>query len=257
MKKLLTALTCGVLFASVASADFARVEMGVGAWAQQPSGEMSYRGSLSAKGSYASDEEAETNAYAWILIKHPIPILPNLRVEYANVKDSGVITGSFKDFTVPGASTTGSLELTEYDIIPYYNILDNTAWITLDLGVDLKILNTEYKAKGVTINGSGIEDYDDTISLVLPLVYVRGRVEIPGTDIGLEVDGKYITYDNSTIYDARAKVDYTLGFVPVVQPAVELGYRVQKFDIQYEDGADKTNMNIDFSGFYAGVMLRF
>lgn len=257
MKRLLISLLFGGLFASVVSADLVRVEMGVGGWAQSPSGDMSYEGIFNAKGTYTSDEEAETDIYAWILIKHPIPILPNLRVEYVNVKDSGVITGSFKDFTVPGASTTGSLEVTQIDIIPYYNILDNTAWITLDLGLDLKVLNIDYKAQGVNVNGIGLEDYDDTVSVVLPLVYARGRVEIPGTDIGLEVDGKYVTYDGSTIYDARAKVDYTFSFIPVVQPALEIGYRIQKFDVKYEDSPDETLMNIDFSGVYAGLMLRF
>ena len=97
--------------------------------------------------------------------------------------------------------------------------------------------------------------YSDTTSLVLPLAYLRGRVEIPATNIGLEADGKYITYSGSTAYDIRAKVDYTLGFIPVVQPALEVGYRIQKFDLVSDD--EKTKMNLDFAGVYAGFMLRF
>ena len=53
----------------------------------------------------------------------------------------------------------------------------------------------------------------------------------------------------------RAKVDYTFDFVPVVQPAIEVGYRVQKFDVTSDD--DKTKMDMEFSGVYAGLMLRF
>lgn len=257
MKKLIISFLCGVLFTSALNADLLRVEMGLGSWAQTPSGDMSYSDGLGATGSYNSNETSDTNAYAWIVIKHPVPVLPNLRLEYTNVKDSGIIRGSFKDFTVPGASTAGSLELTQYDIIPYYNVLDNSAWITLDLGIDLKILDVCYQAQGVNVHGFGLSNYEDKTSVVVPLLYARSRVEIPGTNIGLEVDGKYLTYDGSTLYDARAKVDYTLSFIPVVQPALEVGYRVQKFDLKDEDGSDETLMNMDFSGFYAGLMLRF
>jgi len=260
MKKILTTLACGAILATTASADFARVEMGGGLWSQSPSGDMSYTNNGVVQGQYDSDKKDNSNAYIWMYIKHPIPIVPNLRLEYTGVKDSGVIQGNFKDFNLPITSptTTGSIEMTQYDVIPYYNILDNTFWMTIDLGVDIKILDTTFKAEGVKLNGSSIvSDYEDKTNLALPLAYARARVEIPGTDIGLEADGKYISYDGSTIYDACAKVDYTLDFIPVIQPGVEVGYRTQKFDLKYKDGADETKVNLSFSGFYAGLMLRF
>ena len=57
------------------------------------------------------------------------------------------------------------------------------------------------------------------------------------------------------MYDIRAKMDYTLGFIPVLKPAVEVGYRVQKIKID-EKETDAT-MNLTFAGAYAGLMLRF
>lgn len=257
MKKIITTLATTAILTSVASADIARVEMGAGMWNQTPNGTMSYTKSGTATGNYTSDKKEDSSAYVWMLIKHPIPILPNLRLEYANIKDTGLVTGSFKDFDVPVGSTPGSIEMTQFDIIPYYNLLDNTAWTTIDVGLDLKVQSTKYKVDGVTVNGVANSNYEDTKTIVIPLVYARARVEIPGTNIGLETDAKYVTYDGSTIYDVRAKVDYTLDFIPVIQPAIEVGYRVQKFDLTYEDGADKTMMNLDFSGVYAGLMLRF
>lgn len=257
MKKILSSMVCVATLATVASADFARVEMGVGAWGESPSGDMSYTESGTVGGSYTSEEKADTNAYAWLLVKHPIPIIPNLRLEYSGVKDEGSLSGKFKDFTASGV-TKGSIEMTQYDVIPYYNILDNTFWMTVDVGLDIKIIETNYKADGVTLKGmSFTEDYEDKVTLTLPLAYLRARVEIPGTDIGLEADGKYLTYDGSTIYDARAKIDYTLDFIPIIQPGIELGYRVQKFDLKSEDGSNETKLNLDFSGVYAGLMLRF
>jgi len=262
MKKLLAALSCAIILATTASADFGRIEMGAGMWNQTPSGALSYSetadfgilGSTSGTGTYTSDEKEKSNGYVWMLIKHPIPIIPNIRLEYAGMENSGVVSGSFADFNASG--TTGSVSITQYDIIPYYNLLDNTAWTTLDVGLDLKVMETNYVADGVTDNVTGVTyNYSDTVAVVIPLLYARVRVEIPMTDIGIEVDGKYISYNDNTIYDARAKIDYTLDFIPVIQPGLEIGYRVQKFDTISED--KKTEFKMDFAGIYAGLMLRF
>ena len=248
MKKVLTALACGLMLASTASADIAKVEMGVGAWMQTPSGGITADPGYD--GSDISDEKEDTSPYVWLLIKHPIPIIPNLRLEYVTLANTGTATGSFQNFTIPKtkkAKTT--LDMTQYDIIPYYNILDNTAWITLDLGIDLKVIDVDYKADWTS------STYSDTASVVIPLAYVRARMEIPATNIGLESDVKYVSSGSSTVYDIRAKVDYTLDFIPVVQPAIEVGYRVQKFKIDDADVNGKLDM--DFAGFYAGLMVRF
>ena len=252
MKKVLTSLVCALILASTASADIARVEMGAGAWMQTPSGGITYT-DAGAIGSDISSEKEELSPYVWMLIKHPIPVVPNLRVEYVSLANTGTATGTFEDFTASGGKTT--LDMTQFDIIPYYNILDNTAWITLDLGIDLKIIDVDYKAEGVTIVGSLDTSYSETAAVVIPLVYARARVEIPTTNVGLESDLKYISNGSSTVYDARVKVDYTFDVSPLVQPALEIGYRVQKIDIDEQDVNGK--MDLEFAGIYAGLMLRF
>jgi len=258
MKKIVSTLALGALMASTASADLARVEAGVGAWSYKPSGIITYTdndGTLT----NTSDETAQTSAYLWLLVKHPIPILPNLRLEYVTIHDDGTGSGKYDGINFP-AGTSTTMDLTQYDIIPYYNILDNTFWTTVDIGLDIKVADYEYHAKQVspiTVGGvSGVtEDYNDKGIVVVPLLYLRGRVEIPMTDIGFEADAKYVSYDGDTVYDARAKVDYTLSFLPIIQPAIEIGYRVQKYDFTSEDG--KTYMNMDFKGLYMGIMARF
>lgn len=252
MKKILTTLLSTAVLATIASADFSRVEMGAGAWMQTPKGDMSYTDG-GANGSNVFDENEETNAYVWMLIKHPIPVLPNLRLEYVNIDSTGVASGQFEDFFAADSKT--SLKMTQFDVIPYYNILDNTAWITLDLGLDFKVVSLDYQADGVTINGNLNQNYSDKQTIAIPLAYLRARVEIPTTNVGVEADVKYITYDGSTVSDMRAKVDYTLDFIPVVQPALEVGYRVQKIDISSSEV--KSAMNVDFAGMYVGLMLRF
>jgi outer membrane protein len=259
MKKLLTVLSFAALFATTSSADWGRIEFGGGVWDQTPSGYATYTETagvpvLAAEGKYLSSGKTTSDTYLWLLIKHPIPIIPNIRLEYVTAYDEGKVTGGFRDFIAPTVAAA-SIDLTEYDIIPYYNLLDNTFWMTIDLGLDIKLIEINYKAEGVNVGSVTDTNYDDTETIPLPLVYLRTRVEIPVTNIGVEADIKYITYSGSTVYDARVKLDYTLDFIPVVQPAFEIGYRVQKIDLTSDD--DKTKVNLDFTGVYAGFMLRF
>lgn len=254
MKKLQSFLALTMLFSTLANADFTRVEMGAGAWSNEAKGLLTYRDGASI-GNYTSDEKSNTSGYVWLMVKHPLPVLPNLRLEYTSVEDAGAVNGSFEDFTVAGVANA-DIKMNQYDAVLYYNILDNTAWITLDVGLDVKFIDLDFRANGnLLVNGTPQGSYSVNETLPLPMGYVRARVQIPSTDIGLEADAKYVTYDGSSVSDYRVKVDYTFDFVPLVQPAVELGYRAQKFDLTYDN--DKTKLELDFSGFYAGVMLRF
>ncbi|OHE06768.1 MAG: hypothetical protein A2513_00250 [Sulfurimonas sp. RIFOXYD12_FULL_33_39] len=250
MKKILYSLTCMSLLASCAMADFTRVEVGTGAWMQTPNGSATYTES-GANGSYVSAKKDNTKPYIWAIIKHPLPALPNLRLEYVSIEDDGTATGRFKDFDIGAVTTSLSYDMKQYDIIPYYNILDNTGWITFDLGLDIKIVDASYTAAPLV----PFTGYSDSAVFPIPLLYARARVEIPSTEIGVEADIKYITTGDSTVYDVRAKVDYTFDFVSVVKPALEVGYRVQKLDI--DESSVDAKLDIDFSGFYAGLMLRF
>ena len=244
------------LFTSSLSADFIRVEMGGGMWQQTPSGYAARTdgdGALNLNGKYVSDEKESSEIYAWLLIKHPLPIIPNLRLEYVTISDEGQTSGSVNHLPIPGEAPT-TIDMTQYDIIPYYNILDNTFWMTIDLGLDIKVIESDTKVASVTEGVVTFPGYSSTDTTVIPLVYARARVEIPATDIGLEADVKAITDGTNTMYDVCAKVDYTLDFVPVVQPALEVGYRIQK--IRIDDGSD-AQVDLDYSGVYAGLMLRF
>ncbi len=257
MKNLLTALACLVTLSSVASADFARIEVGAGAWMQTPSTHMEYKASAGLSGIDESTGSEETQGYAWLLFKHPIPVVPNLRLEYVSASSSGVSNGEFKFFPAPlPGDTKSTIEMTQFDVIPYYNILDNTSWITLDVGLDIKISETTYTATPsadlLLVEASG--DYKEVDSDVTPLLYVRTRFEVPTTNIGLEADVKYTTDGTSTVSDVRIKVDYTMDFIPIIQPGIELGYRMQKMEVETDK---KLLVDYDFAGVYVGVMARF
>ncbi len=250
MKKILSTIAISTLLSASLYADMTKIEIGAGAWSQTPSGTANYDRGLGITGTNTFDETKDTSAYVWMLIKHPIPVLPNIRLEYTNIHATGKASGSWNGQPAP-VNTNSVLDINEYDVIPYYNLLDNTFWTTLDLGLDVKVMDLDYK---VEPNGA-FTGYEDTYTLPVPLLYARVRVEIPSTNIGLESDAKYVTTGSSTIYDVRAKIDYTFDISTIVHPALEVGYRTQKIKIDESSSDVKTDM--DFSGFYAGLMLRF
>jgi len=251
MKKFLATLSLATLVATAANADFLRVEMGAGGWSQTPSGYVHRTdgdGALSLSGDYVSAQKESNEFYVWALFKHPVPIIPNLRVEFATLSDEGTVTGKVNRINIPDGYAT--IDTKQYDVVPYYNILDNTFWITVDVGLDIRYIQTDSDVKERLTSK---EIYSGTDSVVVPLLYLRGRVQIPTTGFGIETDVKYITDGDSTVYDARAKVDYTFDITPIIQPGIEVGYRIQKYDIV--DGDDRANL--EYKGPYIGAMLRF
>ena len=260
MKKILSTFALGAtLLSTAANADFTRVEAGAGAWSYKPSGYASRTdnaGTLKLDGTYTSSEKASTGGYLWLFVKHPLPIVPNLRLEYVTFTDEGSVTGKVNGTAIPNnlaADTT--IDIRQYDIVPYYNVLDNTFWMTVDLGVDVKIIQTDATIAPVTELGVQVYDGDSSSDqTIVPLLYLRDRVQIPFTGIGIEADAKAITDGTNTMYDVRAKVDYTLDFVPVVQPAIEVGYRMQKLRV---DDGDTSQIDLQYSGLYMGIMARF
>ncbi len=242
---------CGlcVMFFTVSglNADFLRAEVGAGAWINTPKGSAEY---LSSDGSVGGNdtfkEDSTTNGYVWAYVKHPVPLLPNIRAEYSKLEAEGNPTGKWGGQTF-NTGAKSNLDITQYDIIPYYNILDNTFWLTVDLGIDFRISEIQYEA--YQTSNQARYRYDDTI--VYPLGYLRARGELPISDIGIEGDIKYISYNGSTIYDYRIKLDYAFSFV-----GFEVGYRYEKIKIDDKD-ISEVKTDLSFSGIYTGVIFRF
>ncbi len=253
MKKLLSIAAMTALMTTSASADLMRIEGAVGIWQTDPTGNISYD-SNSFDLSDAAGFESTQNMYAWIYLKHPIPIIPNLRLEYADPSFDGKVTSIDWDGE-NYANVNNTLSLTQYDAVLYYNILDNTLWSTIDLGLDVKFIDGNYKIDADVVNNSA--SVDQELQLVMPLAYARGRVQIPVTNIGIEVLARGMSYGGSEIIDAEIKIDYTMDFIPVVQPGLELGYRYQQVKLDASDIGVKANLDTTFSGIYGGIMVRF
>ena len=254
-KKLLSLAALTALMTTTANADLMRIEGAVGAWQTSPSGTITYDRNPSFDIVDNANFDDTTNMYAWIYLKHPIPIIPNIRLEYADPSFDGKVASlDWNGETYAGVNNT--LSLRQYDAALYYNLLDNTLWMTIDLGLDVKFIDGNYKIDASSVAGSA-PAVNESFSFVMPLVYARGRVQIPVTDIGIEVLARGMSYSDNTVVDAEIKIDYTMGFIPVIQPGLELGYRYQQ--VKLDGGSIGLDANFDttFSGVYGGIMLRF
>lgn len=262
MKRFLQLMFIMGLLGSAAQADVLRVEAGAGMWNQDPEGHIQYQDLPSFSNSDIGYSD-ENRMYVWVNIKHPVPVLPNVRLEYTPMEFSGTSTDSFKyNNTEFSAGAQSTFNIDQYDAILYYNILDNTGWTTLDLGLDIKYIDASFDASGqgrtvVPLGSFVSSSVSESDSIVLPMAYARVRVEIPATDIGLEGDIKYVSYKSSDVYDYRLKADYTFDLT-AVDLGIEAGYRFVNINIDHNDFSSlDTTGDIHVSGFYAGIMARF
>ncbi len=253
MKKMLLLMMLISLSSLSLQADLFRIEGAAGAWNAEPTGTMNYKSSATFDLQETLSYDSETITYAWLLIKHPLPVLPNVRLEYSDLSYSGVSQKGYTwEGTTVGVGAQSTLELKQYDAILYYNILDNTFWATLDLGLDAKFIRASFD-----INDPGDNyTYSASDNVVLPMLYGRVRTEIPLTDIGVEADMKWIGYGSVDAYEIRIKADYTFDAF-IVEPMVELGYRTLVVDIDSSDYDIDGNLDADFSGLYVGVGIRY
>jgi len=254
MKQLLSMAAMTALMVTSVHADFLRVEGAVGAWQTAPTGSISYENNNAFDLVDQSGFDASTNMYAWVYLKHPIPVVPNVRIEYAEPKFTGDLKQQIEWDGQVYATGHNELSLRQYDAVLYYNILDNTLWSTIDLGLDVKYIDGNYQL----VESSGtLDKIDQDFSIVMPMAYVRARVQIPVTNIGVEAIVRGIAYSDNAVVDAEIKLDYTMDFVPIVQPGLELGYRYQQVKLDSSSIGLDANLDTTFSGVYGGIMVRF
>ena len=235
--------------------DLLRIQGGGGSWHADPSGSLRYEqySWLSAADQLGYD--SRYMPYLWVDLKHPIPYVPNIRLEYTGLRYDGHTAGVITWWGMNAYLTDSAwseMEVDEYDAMLYYSLLDDTFWLTLDVGLDLKYARARYMIRDDYGVGA---TYDETGYFLLPQGYLRARAEIPMTDIALEADLEYIESGNSYIYNTRIKADYWLTTSMFGDVGFEAGYRQQRIWINEEDYS--TKIDIDAGGFYLGAMLRY
>ncbi|UCE89346.1 MAG: TIGR04219 family outer membrane beta-barrel protein [Pseudomonadota bacterium] len=233
-------------------ADEVRVKVAAGAWNSDPEGTVRDTRNGTDRDVNVVEELGftdSTNGQAYVLIEHPIPILPNFRVGATLLGYDG--TGTIKE-TVTYAGQTfqanervqSELTLDHYDLLLYWQVLDNV--VDLDLGLNIRYYDGQARIE--SLDNPGVIG-EESIGLPVPMLYGNLAVSLPlGFWIG--ADANVISYDGSRIGDYTAKFGYSSDYLI----GVEAGYRYQQVKL---DEVDDVFADLKFKGPFVNLYLDF
>lgn len=245
MKKLtlLAAITLTAAPLSHADTVFG-VYAGAGSWDTSYSGRAG-EPSITLKDLGVKDDK---NSFYYVAIEHPIPVLPNIKLEHTGIsaKQTAVVS---KTFVIDGTTFTANdtvaseFDLTHTDATLYYEVLDN--WINLDLGL------TARKFDGFVYAKSSTQTEKVKVDQTLPLLYGKLQFDLPLTGLSAGVEAKYISYSGDKLTDYTARVSYL--FDSVLDLGIEAGYRKMSLKVDEDDLQAK----VDLDGPYAALIFHF
>lgn len=193
-------------------------------------------------------QDNDDNVY-YLAFEHPVPILPNIKVQQNNLKGTGTGTASqdiqFQDgFIAQGNTINSGYDLSHTDYTLYYELLDN--WVNLDLGLTGKDFDGyfEVERQEVGLPYDSVAEFDG----IIPAIYGKAQFDLPFTGLRTGAIVNIGEKSGDKISDVKAYLAYEtesgLG--------LELGYRT--FDIKFDD-LDSISSDITIDGFYAGITL--
>ncbi len=245
MRKLILAVGGAVVLATpLANADVVGVGANFSYWDSDLSGDVVNKGSaVDIENDLGLNNDSNANFTAYF--EHPVPVLPNVRVNYTTISQTGSGRIGLEQFDqIPvGADVNSELDLDQLDATFYYQILDN--WVNLDLGLTARKLDGEL----VVRDKAGLYPVSTTtVEGVIPMGYAAARFDLPLTGASVGGEGNLVSFDGDSLHDFNVYGQYELSLL-----RLRAGYR--QMSIDYEDDDDK--MDLELSGPFASVGLTF
>ncbi|WP_323750736.1 TIGR04219 family outer membrane beta-barrel protein [Marinobacter sp.] len=244
MRKLMIAVGGSLVLATpLASADVVGAGASVSYWNSDFSGEVVNKGDavdIDKDLKMSSDGNANFTAN----FEHPIPVLPNVRVNYTGISQSG--SGKIGPSTFDGianANVKSDLDIEQLDATFYYEVLDN--WVNLDLGLTARKFDGELIVREKITSGRVSKT---SVDAVLPLGYASVRFDLPFTGVSVGGEGNVISYSGDSLYDVNV-----YGQFDVAVLRLRAGYREMAID--YEDDDDR--LDVKLSGPFASIGVDF
>ena len=226
------------------NADFLGAEAGYAIWNPSLSGTI--KGGTSGELDIQKDLgfSSSNNSFFWAYLDHPIPLLPNIKIQQTNytTEASKNKTVSFFGNKYEG-KVTSELTLNQTDIIAYWRILDN--WVNFDIGIDIKNISANIK-----INSASASSTNKDFSVAVPMIYAKARFDLPFSGLSIEADIAKVSYGENELSDIKAAIVYEFD----MGLGTTIGMRNQKIVI--EDVSDIA-ADIQISGAYASVFYHF
>lgn len=246
-KYLLTPLLLTPFTLTTAHADtILGIYAGIGNWNPEYSGDIGN----SALNIEELGFDDDNYSFGYIALEHPIPILPNIRLQRTEMDTSETATLNrsfeFDNVTFDVNETVATdLDLSHTDVILYYEVLDN--YVSVDLGINARVFDGE-----VTVTGENSGRDSLGIDATLPMLYGKVQFDIPATGFYVGADASFIDIDGDSLSDITLRGGYA--FDSVVDLGVEFGYRIIELEL---DDLDDFNTDIEIDGFYGAVTFHF
>lgn len=228
-----------------ATAGLTGASVGVGVWNQVPSGYVESNGDR-ADLEDDLDMDSEVGYFVWADLRHPVPLLPRLKLKHTPVNFEGEGNSTF-DFA--GEEFTGENEseitLDQTDFIIYWSPW--SLFVDLDIGLNVKYIDGE-----IDVESEG-ERERVTFDGPLPLVYARTEARLPGTGLFGGGEVSYLSFDGNRIVDMTLSAGYRTG-IGLASIAIEGGYKYQNIRL---DSFDDMDADLTIDGPYMGVSARF
>ncbi|MBU2955552.1 TIGR04219 family outer membrane beta-barrel protein [Marinobacter sp. F3R08] len=185
--------------------------------------------------------DGDSNTNASLYLEHPVPVLPNVRLGYTLVEQSGRGDVGLTGFDGVTGEVQSDLDLEQLDLTLYYEVLDN--WVNLDLGLTARDLSGELLVKEAF---TGVPSSETSIDAVIPMGYLAARFDLPFTGVSVGAEGNFISFDGDSLHDFNAYGQFDMALVQF-----RAGYR--RMSIDYEDGNDRFDVEIGGPFVSAGV----
>ena len=224
-----------------ASADFLGFTVGVDNWNQSFEGYVQDGpDKVDMEDDLGYDDETGNSIYAHF--EHPLPLLPNIRVQRSDIEVSGAAEGSF---TFEGnayvVNTNSNLDLSHTDATLYYEILDNV--VSLDLGLTVRDFDGGFDVT------DGTQKAELDINAAVPLLYGAVSVALPFTGLSGGGHINILGINDTSLSDTRASIKWesALGL------GVEAGLR--RMELTHDDDEEEVDLSIE--GAFIGAFYHF
>ena len=226
----LSLLALGMGLSGLAQADVIGVKGDLSYWAYDGQANMAAQ-------TAASDQDLERKGAAQLslAIEHPVPLIPNAKIRYVNLKTR-------TENEVAGQPVY-DINMDHADFILYYEILDNI--VNADVGVGATTLNGH-----VTTLALSKTDIDKTV----PVIYATAGAKLPFTGLSAKGEVLYSNFNDAKITDAQAELQYNFIDNLLVDVGLKAGYRI--LDIKLDD-YEKNDLKFNFKGPYIGLDIHF
>ena len=266
MKKLSLAVILGLSFAS---ADLLSVSAGAGLWKEKIDGYVKLGSTIN----YFNNKSAETdgntntgnfgledktNPYVWLKVIHPIPLVPNIKLQYTKYDSTGhsnYIAGNVKIFgdvniNAPIINANTSQTINSLDLTFFYEI--NPVFVDIEAGFGLDIWKGNTQIHGTNQLTRSLINIDEDWTVILPYLY--GHIEtMQFFGFSAIANIKWAKAGDNHHYDNSFALKYTIDILGPINPFIKVGYRYK--EAYGVDGDNETLLK--YKGVFAEIGAKF